>query len=101
MATLWLDRPEKRNALGPAFWDDLPVAMAAIGADPGIRAVVVAARGPHFTVGLDLVAMSGISGRTAPVDGSRPSAVARARPPARRSSACRPRSPRWPTAPCR
>lgn len=59
VATLWLDRPEKRNALGPDFWSDLPRAMAAIGSDPDLRAVVVAARGPHFSVGLDLVSMSG------------------------------------------
>ena len=25
VATLWLDRPEARNAMGPAFWDDLPL----------------------------------------------------------------------------
>ena len=62
VATLWLDRPEKRNAMGPAFWSDLPLAMAALGSDPEIRAVVVAARGPHFSVGLDLVAMSGLVG---------------------------------------
>ena len=51
VATLWLDRDEKRNALGPAFWSDLPRAMAAIGSDPAIRAVVIAARGPHFSRG--------------------------------------------------
>ena len=62
VATLWLDRPEKRNALGPAFWSDLPRAMAAIASDPEIRVVVVAARGPHFSVGLDLVAMSALTG---------------------------------------
>jgi enoyl-CoA hydratase len=62
VATLWLDRAEKRNAMGPAFWADLPLAMAAIGSDAEIRAVVVAARGPHFSVGLDLVAMSGLVG---------------------------------------
>ena len=60
VATLWLDRPEKRNALGPAFWADLPRAMETIGADPDLRVVVVAAKGPHFTVGLDLVAMAGV-----------------------------------------
>lgn len=59
VATLWLDRPEKRNAMGPDFWDDLPVAMAAIAAEPSVRAVVIAATGPHFSVGLDLVAMAG------------------------------------------
>jgi enoyl-CoA hydratase len=78
VATLWLDRPEKRNALGPAFWTDLPVAMAAIAADREVRAVVVAARGPHFSVGLDLVAMSGLVGPPEPGDGPRTSAAARA-----------------------
>jgi len=78
VATLWLDRPEKRNAMGPAFWDDLPIAMAALGGDPSVRAVVIAARGPHFSVGLDLVAMAGIGAGPANPDGSRPSIAARA-----------------------
>ncbi|MGH9107967.1 MAG: enoyl-CoA hydratase-related protein, partial [Acidimicrobiales bacterium] len=38
---------------------DLPRAMAGLSADPEVRAVVVAARGPHFSVGLDLKAMAG------------------------------------------
>jgi enoyl-CoA hydratase len=79
VATLWLDRPEKRNAMGPAFWNDLPVAMGAIGSDPEIRAVVVAARGPHFTVGLDLVAMAGLAGPADGADGAPLSMAARAR----------------------
>jgi enoyl-CoA hydratase len=78
VATLWLDRPEKRNALGPAFWTDLPLAMGAITADPGVRAVVVAAKGPHFSVGLDLVAMSGLLGGDPGGGGARVSAAARA-----------------------
>ncbi len=59
VATLWLDRPEQRNAMGPAFWSDLPLAMAELDDDPGVRAVVLAARGRHFTAGLDLAAMAG------------------------------------------
>jgi len=78
VATLWLDRPEKRNAMGPAFWDDLPVAMAAIGGDPSVRAVVIAARGPHFSVGLDLVSMAGLAGPSDARDGTRHSVAARA-----------------------
>ncbi|MGD0881143.1 MAG: crotonase/enoyl-CoA hydratase family protein [Acidimicrobiales bacterium] len=78
VATLWLDRPEKRNAMGPDIWRDLPVAMAAICGDPSVRAVVIAARGPHFSVGLDLVAMAGIGTLPEPSDGSRPSMAARA-----------------------
>jgi enoyl-CoA hydratase len=60
VATLWLDRPDARNALGPAFWADLPRAMAELVGDDRVRSVVVAARGPHFSVGLDLKAMAGL-----------------------------------------
>ena len=59
VATLWLDRPEQRNAMGPAFWNDLPLAMAELDTDPDVRAVVLAGRGRHFTAGLDLAAMAG------------------------------------------
>lgn len=63
VATLWLDRPEKRNAMGRAFFDDLPLAMETLIDDPDVWAVVLAARGPAFTVGLDLKEMGGaISG---------------------------------------
>jgi len=56
-ATLWLNRPEKRNAMGPAFWNELPRAIGALDDDPAVRAVVLAGRGRDFTVGLDLKAM--------------------------------------------
>lgn len=58
LSILWLNRPEARNAMGKTFWSDLPVAMASIGEDPEVRAVVIAARGPHFSVGLDLSDLS-------------------------------------------
>jgi enoyl-CoA hydratase len=57
VAVLWLDNPERRNAMGPAFWADLPPAMAELSSDDEVRAVVVGARGPHFSVGLDLKAL--------------------------------------------
>ncbi len=79
VATLWLDRPEKRNALGPAFWSDLPRAVATIASDPEIRVVVVAAKGPHFSVGLDLVAMSALTGAGDAGNGAPQSMAARAR----------------------
>ena len=59
VATVWLDSPERRNAMGPEFWSDLPRAMADVAEDDGVRAVVLAGRGPHFSVGLDLKAMGG------------------------------------------
>ena len=56
VATVWLDSPQRRNAMGPAFWDDLPPLMRELSDDREVRAVVIAAQGPHFTVGLDLKA---------------------------------------------
>ena len=57
VATLWLDRAESLNAMGPTFFEDLPRAMAHLDADKEVRAIVIAAKGRHFTAGLDLVAM--------------------------------------------
>jgi enoyl-CoA hydratase len=59
VATLWLDRPEKRNAMAASFWHDLPYAMAELGDDPDVRADVLAAKGKSFCVGLDLTALAG------------------------------------------
>ena len=60
VATVWLDRPEARNAMGVDLWQDLPRAMEAVGGDPSVRVVVVAAKGPHFSVGLDLKSMGSV-----------------------------------------
>jgi enoyl-CoA hydratase len=57
VGTLWLDRPEKRNAMSSEMWTALPAAIAALGDDPEIRAVVLAGRGKSFCVGLDLAVM--------------------------------------------
>lgn len=54
IATLWLDRPEKLNAVNTQMWQDLPKAMQAIAEFDDVRAVIVAARGPSFCVGIDL-----------------------------------------------
>lgn len=54
VAIVWLDRPEKRNAFAPDFWGEFPDTIEALGADPEVRVIVVAARGAAFTVGLDL-----------------------------------------------
>src|SRR5437764_14372262 len=62
VATLWLDNAEARNAMGDAFWRDLPRAMADLGADGDVRAVVIAAKGKHFTAGLDLSMFAGGGG---------------------------------------
>ena len=56
IAVVWLDRPEKLNAMAHDFWADLPSIMDALSDDSSVRVVVIAARGTAFTVGIDLQA---------------------------------------------
>jgi enoyl-CoA hydratase len=82
IATVWLDRPEARNAMGQDLWRDLPLAMDTVSGDASVRVVVVAAKGPHFSVGLDLKAMGGMlagGGSEGGAGDSKPSQAARAR----------------------
>lgn len=57
IATLWLARPEARNALGQLFWRQLPEICADIESRDDVRVVIVAAQGRDFSVGLDLKEM--------------------------------------------
>lgn len=57
VAQVWLDRASVHNAMGTAFFAQLPQVFDELGADPAVRAVVLGARGRHFTVGLDLKEM--------------------------------------------
>ena len=59
VATLWLDNPDRRNAMGNAFFDGIQPAMEDLADDPEVWAVVLAAKGPAFTVGLDLKEIGG------------------------------------------
>jgi enoyl-CoA hydratase/carnithine racemase len=56
---LTLNRPERRNALSRSLLAELETALAHIAADPAIRCVVLAARGPAFCAGHDLGEMTG------------------------------------------
>jgi enoyl-CoA hydratase len=61
VATLWLDRPTKHNALSADMWADLPVAVRQLNDDPNVRVIVVAGRGPSFTVGIDLEMLASLA----------------------------------------
>jgi len=55
VATLWLDRPEKLNALHRGLWQSIPDAVAALDADAEVRVIVLAGRGKAFCAGIDLM----------------------------------------------
>lgn len=58
---LTMARPEKANAMSPAFWSELPARVNAMNEDPGVRALVISGEGRHFTSGMDLSAFTGIA----------------------------------------
>lgn len=57
IAHLWLARPDKHNALSAQMIAELTEAAARLGADPAVRAVVLAAEGKSFCAGGDLAWM--------------------------------------------
>jgi enoyl-CoA hydratase/carnithine racemase len=40
-AVLWIDRPDKLNAMDPAFFAELPAALAELDADPEVEVCVL------------------------------------------------------------
>ncbi len=54
VATIWLNRPERLNALGGRLERDLNNALEAAEADPSVRAVVLTGAGRAFSSGLDV-----------------------------------------------
>ena len=95
VAQVTLVGPGKGNAMGPAFWAEMPEVFAKLDADRDVRAIVLTGSGKNFSYGLDVPAMGGslvgCDWRTA-----RPRDRGRSSTP--RSCACRVRSARSPTA---
>lgn len=60
VAQVTLLGPGKGNAMGPAFWAEMPVVFAELDADPEVRAIVLNGSGKNFSYGLDLIAMGGM-----------------------------------------
>ena len=54
VATIWLDRPAKRNAMSYAMWAALADACRRLAASPVVRVVVVRGAGGHFCAGADV-----------------------------------------------
>ena len=95
VAQVTLVGPGKGNAMGPAFWAEMPEVFAKLDADRDVRAIVLTGSGKNFSYGLDLPAMGGsLSG----VLGRRRARPGRARTSTPRSCGCRARSTPSPTA---
>ena len=59
VALIRMNRVERRNAFTPEMLAELDDAFARAEADPGVRAVVLAAEGPTFSAGQDLSIFTG------------------------------------------
>lgn len=57
---LWMNRPDKRNALSADMWPDIPDAARELASDERIRAIVVAGRGVSFCSGIDLALLASL-----------------------------------------
>ncbi len=62
IATLWLNRPEVRNAFSDVMIEELDAALASLAARTDVRVVVLAARGSVFSAGADLTWMRRMAG---------------------------------------
>lgn len=54
VATVWLNRPTKRNAVTLAMWAAFPAVLAPLAEDPAVRVVVVRGVGDTFSAGADI-----------------------------------------------
>jgi enoyl-CoA hydratase len=57
IAWVWLNRPEKKNAMNPPAWTETIPIFEDLDEDENIRVVILAAKGSDFNTGLDLVEM--------------------------------------------
>jgi len=62
IATLWLDRPAKRNAVTYDMWNGIAAHSERLAADDTVRLLVVRGVGDHFCAGADIASMSDVSG---------------------------------------
>ncbi len=62
VAEVWLNRPEVRNAFNDGVVAELNAAFAALGAEPGLRAIVLGGHGKAFCAGADLGWMRNMAG---------------------------------------
>lgn len=75
VARITLNRPDKRNPIGPLVVGELVHALAAARADDTVRVVVLTGAGSAFSAGGDLSQMSGAATSAAPASPAQPASL--------------------------
>ena len=57
---LWIERPDKLNAMGPAFFAELPAVLAELDADRTVEVCVLTGRGRAFSAGGDIASFDAL-----------------------------------------
>lgn len=58
VAWVYLNRPDKKNAMNPPAWKESIPIFEALDTDKDIRVVIISGKGPCFSAGIDLMAMA-------------------------------------------
>src|SRR5438128_1353778 len=64
VATLWLNRPEKRNAVTFEMWQGIADLCGQLAADDTVRVLIVRGTGDHFCAGADITELGQPDGET-------------------------------------
>ena len=62
IAHIELSRPDKRNAMNEAFWEELPAAVRKIDDESLARVIVISSTGPVFSAGIDVSMLASVGG---------------------------------------
>lgn len=65
VAIVTIERPEKRNAMSPAFFHELPQVLDLLDADAAVRTVVLTGAGEAFSAGGDIASFAELHGTIA------------------------------------
>jgi enoyl-CoA hydratase len=57
LAWVYLNRPEKKNAMNPPAWTEPERIFADLDQDQDVRCIILTGKGPCFSIGLDLASM--------------------------------------------
>lgn len=58
IAWVFLNRPEKKNAMGPDAWKEIIPIFADIDADESTRVAIIAGEGKDLSTGIDIMGMA-------------------------------------------